>query len=484
MRISVYASSDVGRVREGNEDSLFVGTTVYAVADGMGGHLAGEVASEMALEPLHVLDGHGFATAEEAEAALAAAVVGANARVVDKAVSDPSYHGMGTTLTAVLVRDNRLHVAHVGDSRAYLLRGNREMNQLTTDHTLVEELVRDGRITRDEAASHPQRSVITRAIGVDREVEVDALPSIELQPGDQVLLCSDGLTGPVPDRYIAEALAGIPDGDAACQALVAAANDAGGPDNITVILLRVEGDPSAAAAGGLPGTKAATLNPDHTEELVLDAASTASAIQGTGAGGDAAVPIRTRQESGNDWAESMRRFGAPQGHKRRPDHTGLATTHSRTRLLAALVAATILLGVLAGGGWLLLSRAYFVGDDGGQVAVFKGLPQAIGGVSLHWVAEDSDLSTEALPRHLRERVEQGVPVGSLREGRRLIENYRDDVRDEAPRTSPGATASEATEPATEPTGTAGTTGASDTTGATGTGDTTTSGDTGEPPATP
>jgi len=158
--------------------------------------------------------------------------------IMEQAASDPGLLGMGTTLTAAaLVAGDRLQLAHVGDSRAYLLRDGR-LAQLTADHTLVGELVRRGRMTAEQAAMHPERSVLTRAVGLDRDLEVDAPPPVDLAPGDQVLLCSDGLTEAVPEPRIAALLAEHADGDAACRALVAAANQAGGPDNITVVLLR------------------------------------------------------------------------------------------------------------------------------------------------------------------------------------------------------------------------------------------------------
>src|SRR5687768_122861 len=175
MRITAYAKTDVGRHREGNEDNMFSGSTVFAVADGMGGHVAGEVASETALRPVSELDGATFEDPRAATDSLRAAIEAANRNVVSQAKEDPNLTGMGTTLTAVMVREGHLHLAHVGDSRAYLLRNGEEINQLTTDHTLVEQLVQDGRLSRDEVAHHPQRSVITRAIGVEHSVEVDTL---------------------------------------------------------------------------------------------------------------------------------------------------------------------------------------------------------------------------------------------------------------------------------------------------------------------
>ena len=417
MRISAHAATDVGRVREGNEDSLFAGKAVFAVADGMGGHQAGEVASEAALRPIGALDGREFPAAETAQEALVDAVVDANRTVVDQALADPSLRGMGTTLTAVLVRDNHLHIAHVGDSRAYLLRGARDMTQLTTDHTLVEQLIREGRLARSEAAVHPQRSVITRAIGVDHHVKVDSLPPLQLQPGDQVLLCSDGLTGPVDDHTIAEILVTTTDGDAACAALIDAANAAGGPDNITVVLLRVEGDPSEAASIPLPGTKAATLVPDPTEEI----ASVTGARKPLQPGDVDAVTIRTRDDATHDFADSMARYGDRHEVQRGGAKRGTP------RWLTVVGAGVVLLAVLGAGAFLLLERAYWLGVADGRVTVFHGLPQEVAGVPLHWVAERSDLRAARLPERLRDRLDEGVALGSLEEGRELIETYQEDL---------------------------------------------------------
>jgi PPM family protein phosphatase len=240
MRLSTFAGSDVGRTRSGNEDSYFCGRTVFAVADGLGGHQGGEVASAAAVEPLAALDGREFADPAEAAEALAEAVRQANAAILDRAAGDPGLWGMGTTVTAAAVAgDHHLQLAHVGDSRAYLFRGG-SLEQLTTDHTVVGELVRRGRLTSEQAAIHPERSILTRAVGLDPRIPVDTPDPLELSPGDQVLLCSDGLTEVVPDVKIAQLLAADPDGDAACRSLIDAANSAGGPDNITVVLLRVE----------------------------------------------------------------------------------------------------------------------------------------------------------------------------------------------------------------------------------------------------
>jgi serine/threonine protein phosphatase PrpC len=236
MRLSSFAGTDVGRARSGNEDSYFCGRTVFAVADGLGGHQGGEVASAVAVEPLAALDGREFADPAEAAEALTAAIREANAAILDRAAGDPGLWGMGTTVTAAaLAGERHLQLAHVGDSRAYLLRDG-SLEQLTTDHTVVAELVRRGRLT---PALHPERSILTRAVGLDPRIPVDTPDPLELQDGGQVLLCSDGLTEAVDDDQIAQVLSAEPDGNAACQALIDAANAAGGPDNITVVLLRV-----------------------------------------------------------------------------------------------------------------------------------------------------------------------------------------------------------------------------------------------------
>jgi serine/threonine protein phosphatase PrpC len=237
MRLSSFAGTDVGRTRSGNEDSYFCGRTVFAVADGLGGHQGGEVASAAAVEPLAALDGRGFGDAAAAAEALAGAIREANAAILERAAGDPGLWGMGTTLTAAaLAGAGQLQLAHVGDSRAYLLRDG-SLEQLTVDHTVVGELVRRGRLTPEQAAIHPERSILTRAVGLDPTVPVDLPDPLELRAGDRVLLCSDGLTEAVGDPDIATILATAADGAAACRSLIDAANAAGGPDNITVVLL-------------------------------------------------------------------------------------------------------------------------------------------------------------------------------------------------------------------------------------------------------
>ncbi len=227
--------TDTGRKRRQNEDAFVCEPPLFAIADGMGGAQAGEVASRLAAAAIE--EG---AAAIEGEDGVATVVRAANARIFERALHDPAVAGMGTTATVAVVDDHAatVTIAHVGDSRAYLYRDG-VLEQLTTDHSLVGELVRSGRLTEDEAAVHPHRSVITRALGTDAEVEVDTR-TLPVVPGDLVLLCSDGLSAMVRDDEILQVLRAT-DGDprSAAPALVAAANAAGGEDNVTVVLFEL-----------------------------------------------------------------------------------------------------------------------------------------------------------------------------------------------------------------------------------------------------
>ena len=242
MHVSAFAASDRGRVRETNEDAHHRGARLFAVADGLGGRRAGEVASSTAIEALAPLDRARPDSLEAAERTLLEGFAAANRAVMDKAATDPAYTGMATTLTAAFLHQDHLLLAHVGDSRAYLLREGEGLRQLTRDHTVVAQLVRQLRLSEEEAASHPFRSVLVTAVGLDADLEVELPAPLALRPGDQVLICSDGLTEPLADRSIAELLAARDDGHEACAALIEAANLAGGPDNVTVVLLRVAAD--------------------------------------------------------------------------------------------------------------------------------------------------------------------------------------------------------------------------------------------------
>jgi len=227
------ALTDTGRKRRHNEDVYVVDPPIFAIADGMGGAKAGEVAAALAAEALRGEGGRG-------EDAVVGLIQEANRRVYQRATEDAAASGMGTTMTVALLEDGRVRIGHVGDSRAYLLRGG-ELSQLTDDHSLVGELVRSGKLTPEDAESHPQRSVITRALGTDPDVDVDTI-TIETRAGDLFLLCSDGLYSMVGnDRIQALVERNRGDLDRAAKALVAAANKGGGDDNITVVAFEIAG---------------------------------------------------------------------------------------------------------------------------------------------------------------------------------------------------------------------------------------------------
>jgi len=402
-RFVAAGGTDVGLLRNGNEDAFLVGDAVFAVADGMGGHLAGEVASALALEPVAALDGRVFASSSEAALALREALVDANDRVVSRAAGDPDHHGMGTTLTASMLEGRRLHVAHVGDSRAYLLRGGR-FSQLTDDHTLVQGLIDDGQITPEEAERHPQRSVITRAIGVASEVQVDSL-TIDLVHGDRLLLCSDGLSGVVPDERLAHELADADPGDldASVARLIALANEGGGPDNITAVILAFD-DPAAP-----PVERRGTIVID-TRETSSDGRAWADDYVRLGAGGILGSRERSRRITGSvapGGAASVGRIDA-------------GRVVGRT--LATVLAVVLILGIVIGGARFLLERSFYVGIDEGELVIFSGVAFDLGPIPLSRVRERTGVLIEDIPPYLRPAYEQGRPAVDLGDARRMVES--------------------------------------------------------------
>src|SRR6266536_4084551 len=236
MPLNRGAMTDMGRMRKNNEDRYLIAGRLAAVADGMGGHRAGEVASAIAMEELASLEHAGpWSTPAQAGEALRSAFLRANRRIRETAAKDSQLDGMGTTLVALLEDQDSVHLSNVGDSRAYLLR-NGELSQVTVAHTRVQGLIDEGRLRPEEAERHPQRSIITRALGVEADVEVD-LFTYTLLPGDRLLLCTDGLSSVVDAERIRNVLLRVPGPQRAAAKLVAMANEGGGPDNITVMVL-------------------------------------------------------------------------------------------------------------------------------------------------------------------------------------------------------------------------------------------------------
>jgi protein phosphatase len=361
--------TDTGRQRRDNEDSAFARAPLFVVADGMGGAQAGEVASKLAVEAFEVeLPEQG-----SPEERLSSRAQDANRRIYEISRTEHERAGMGTTLTAVYVDETDIAVAHVGDSRAYLFRDG-ELGRLTQDHTLVEELVRRGKLTEQQAAEHPQRSIITRALGIDPEVDVDTW-TYAARAGDVVMLCSDGLTSMISEETIAGILREQSDLDRAAEQLVAEANEAGGRDNITVILFRLEEvDGSPSAAGDQP-TIVGMAAPDQTGEAPRgDAESEATPRSGTLTAARATTAAPPASAPGQrvrppaDWPGSP--DGAPQRAPRRPRRFA--------RPLAALLATVIVLFLIGAGGYLATRQLFFVGTNNqGIVTVYRGLPYVL-----------------------------------------------------------------------------------------------------------
>jgi PPM family protein phosphatase len=314
------AKTDTGRQRRENEDCAFARAPVFVVADGMGGAQAGEVAARIAVDAFS----HGLPDSGSAEERLASRVQEANQRIWEQSRTRREQAGMGTTLTAAYLEDSELAIAHVGDSRAYLFRDG-SLRRLTQDHSLVDELVRRGKLTEEQAAEHPQRSIITRALGAEPTVEVDTW-TYPVRPGDVILLCSDGLTSMVPEERVEEILRASVDLKVAAQQLIDEANSAGGRDNITVVLSRIE-DAGAVVDGG---QLTEVRPPDaHFGQPVAAATTTAGPR-----------PLRRH-----------------------------------AKLLAALTATLIVLALVIGGGYLASRQLYFIGTNAqGIVTIYRGLP--------------------------------------------------------------------------------------------------------------
>ena len=375
-----YAGSDTGRQRRANEDSLLARAPLFVVADGMGGAQAGEVASRIAVESFE----DGVADTGQPEAGLAELAQRANARIYELSHSHAEQAGMGTTLTAVYVGEHEIAIAHVGDSRAYRLRDG-ELLRLTEDHSLVDELLRQGRLTPEEAIEHPQRSVITRALGPEGTVEVDTR-SYAARGEDVYLLCSDGLTTMLPEERVAELMREHSALREAGEALIAAANDAGGRDNITVVLLRVE----ELDVGATPLTEEAPAARPR-EEAALPGAE-------THAGGGVAAATTTVTAAPVAGAPVARR------QPRRPvSRRPSRRRRFRLRRVAGLGVALAVLALIAAGAYLGLQSVYFIGtNERGLVTVFRGVPYTLpGGLALYETEYVSGVSASKLPPQRR-----------------------------------------------------------------------------------
>jgi PPM family protein phosphatase len=411
--------TDTGRQRRDNEDNAFARAPVFVVADGMGGAQAGEVASQIAVEVFE----QGLPDSGSPEQRLAERVREANRRIYERSQTDHERAGMGTTLTAAYLDDASLAIAHVGDSRAYLFRGG-SLERLTQDHSLVEELVRQEKLTPEQAAEHPQRSIITRALGPEESVEVDTW-TYPVRAGDVLLLCSDGLTSMVSEQRVAEILSTAGTLAAAADALIDEANGAGGRDNITVVMFRLEDtggggvtdEPTMVGAHAPVGASQAAPTTVDTPAVKQAAGSHAPAAGHTAPKATRLSPIpasEVRSRTG------VARAGAARGDQRRMPRS--------VKVLIALVSVVVVLALIGAGGYLATRQLYFIGtNQQGIVTVYRGLPYSLpAGIRLYETFYTSGVPASLVPpdrrgdllnNHLRSQSDATAVVMDLERGR-------------------------------------------------------------------
>jgi PPM family protein phosphatase len=375
--------TDVGRQRSANEDSLVLRAPFFAVADGMGGARAGEVASAIAAE---AFEGAG-AGDEAAEAQLTRLLREANRRIYELAVTDESHRGMGTTLTAAKVHGGEVSLGHVGDSRAYRMRDG-ELEQITRDHSLVAELERSGQITPEAAEHHPQRSIITRALGPEPDVDVDTY-TLSARDGDLFLLCSDGLTSMISDDEVAAILRTADSLEDAAAALIQAANQSGGRDNITVVMFRL-------GEAGTAAEEPTTIDgPARTDDETIAGQLSADDIR-SAKGSGLASEHRPRSTAPDARMQDLTpRAARPKPNRRR-----------RMGLVLKLLLGLALLAAAVAGLYALSRQVYFVGtNDGGLVTVYRGIPYELPlGIDLYEEEYASGMPARAIPSGRRARV--------------------------------------------------------------------------------
>ncbi|TYB49423.1 Stp1/IreP family PP2C-type Ser/Thr phosphatase [Actinomadura chibensis] len=430
LGIRYAVRSDVGMLREGNEDSAYAGAHLLAVADGMGGHVGGEIASAAAIEALRALDKDLPAT--ELLAALEHKVKAANDNLHRIVESDPALQGMGTTLTAMLWAGNQVALVHIGDSRAYLLRDG-SLFQITHDHTLVQSLVDEGRISPDEAASHPQRSLLLRALDGRGEVDPD-LSLREAQVGDRYLLCSDGLSGVVTAETIFQVLTDVDEPDQAVRQLIDLANRGGGPDNITCVVADVidmERQPPTGGPGQAVGAAANAAPPEPpgggpgANTTVADTpAGRAAQLRDTMPQPPVAVdemppppapaPL-SDPRGGPPMAGAMQ--GAPMGGARRG---------GRRWTWLIVVAGVVVVGLVAGGFVLVqnVRNGYYIGEEKGQAVLYRGTPQGVLGLDMSRKADAKDLqpiTVVDLPQDLQRQVKETYTVDGPADWQLLVD---------------------------------------------------------------
>ena len=437
--------SDVGLLREGNEDSAYAGPRLLAVADGMGGHAAGEVASSLTITSMAKLDSE--PPGGDMLAELSSAVAAANTRLQEMIIADPAVEGMGTTLTALLWSDGHAAVCHIGDSRGYLLRDG-ELYQITHDHTLVQSLVDEGRISADDVSTHPQRSLLLRALD-GRSVAEPDLSVHDGEPGDRYLLCSDGLSGVVSDETLRETLVTIEDPEAVTRELIELALRGGGPDNITCIVadvidtatsplpptgtpvmagaaanvsdprLSTDGTGQVSAFGGLEDLENHFGNSyDDNGQPSMTAPQPMVAIDDLD---PAALSLAVTSENGTD----PRTAGARRSHRAQPKR---ARTAGRRRWPIVTTSLVVLVAVIVGGGyiaWRWSQDQYYVGADSkGEVVIYRGVNQQVAGISLSKPYQPTGIQLAQVPPSYQQTVKATDTAPSLAGAQTIVTNIR------------------------------------------------------------
>ena len=397
------AVSNVGRIRANNQDSGYAGHSLFVVADGMGGHAGGDVASAITTKRVIEAD-HPYQSAADAEFALQAALIAANSQLADTVFEHSELTGMGTTVSALVVLDDQVAIAHIGDSRIYLYRDG-ELSQITTDHTFVQRLVDSGRITEQEAMVHPRRSVLMRVLGdVESSPEIDTA-ILATHDDDRWLICSDGLSGVVSNAAIANALGSGASAKHVAERLVKEALDAGAPDNVTIVIVDIGSGAGRQESPAIVGSASAPLA--FGEEPVRKSPLRLPALR--------LHPVREShfEPDSQDYLSELIEEDARRVKRRK---------------VTWLVAIILLVLALVGGsilGYQWTQTRYFVGVEGNSVAIFRGVQQDLGPIKLSSVYETTDVAVDDLRVYDRQQVENTINAPSLDGAKVIVDRLRD-----------------------------------------------------------
>ena len=398
------AVSHVGKVRSNNQDSGYAGKYLFVVADGMGGHAGGDVASAIAVKRIAETDRQ-YTSPNDAEFALHAALLAANSLLAETVFEHGELTGMGTTVSGILRVENQVAIAHIGDSRIYLFRDG-ELKQISADHTFVQRLVDSGRITAEEAAVHPRRSVLMRVLGdVDASPEIDTTV-LETKPGDRWLICSDGLSSYVSDEKIAAVLGTVSNTGDAANRLVKESLDQGAPDNVTVVLVDV--DDTGDSSHNPPITVGSAASP-----LVFEADSTRRPLRLPSL---LLHPLKATQTDDSHFEPESDEYlnTLILEDRRRARRRRISWLVFVGVVVALIVAAAIV-------GYQFTQTRYYVGVDNGQVAIFQGVQQDIGPIKLSHVVEATTIGVDELSAFNRQSVQATISANNLGDAHRIVD---------------------------------------------------------------